>query len=349
MPLRIEDYALIGDCQTAALVGRDGSIDWLCFPRFDSPACFAALLGTPEHGRWQIAPGEPIRSVRRRYRPGTLILETEFETDSGAVTLIDFMPPRTDGPDLVRIVQGVRGEVRMRLDLVVRFDYGWVVPWVRRLPDERGGIRCTAGPDTLYCRTPVPLHGEGLHTVGDFTVKQGQRVPFKLSWSPTNEPEPPERVSEVMLRGTESWWKQWSSRCTYQGEWWEEVLRSLITLKALTFAPTGGMVAAATTSLPEHIGGVRNWDYRYCWLRDAAFTLYALMSCGYYEEALAWRNWLLRAVAGDPGDLQIMYGPSGERRLTELELGWLPGYEGSRPVRTGNAAVRQFQLDVYGE
>ena len=349
MPLRIEDYALIGDCQTAALVGRDGSIDWLCFPRFDSPACFAALLGSPEHGRWQIAPAEPIRSVRRRYRPGTLILETEFETDSGAVTLIDFMPPRTDGPDLVRIVQGVRGEVRMRLDLVVRFDYGWVVPWVRRLPDERGGIRCTAGPDTLYCRTPVPLHGEGLHTVGDFTVKQGQRVPFKLSWSPTNEPEPPERVSEVMLRGTESWWKQWSSRCTYQGEWREEVLRPLITLKALTFAPTGGMVAAATTSLPEHIGGVRNWDYRYCWVRDATFTLYAFLTGGYTDEAEAWREWLVNAVAGTPDELQIMYGVGGERRLTELELDWLPGYEGSAPVRIGNAAYQQRQLDIYGE
>ena len=349
MPLRIEDYALIGDCQTAALVGKDGAIDWLCLPRFDSPACFAALLGTPEHGRWLITPAEEVRSVRRRYRPGTLILETEFETDSGAVTLIDFMPPRTSTPDLVRIVHGLRGEVPMRVELIVRFDYGWVVPWVRRLPDERSGIRCTAGPDTLYCRTPVPLHGEGLHTVGAFTVKAGQRVPFKLSWSPTYEPEPPERVSEVMLRGTESWWKQWSSRCTYQGEWREEVLRSLITLKALTYAPTGGMVAAATTSLPEHIGGVRNWDYRYCWVRDATFTLYAFLTGGYTDEAAAWREWLVNAVAGTPDELQIMYGVGGERRLTELELDWLPGYEGSAPVRAGNAAYRQRQLDIYGE
>ncbi len=349
MPLRIEDYALIGDCQAAALVGKDGSIDWLCLPRFDSPACFAALLGTPEHGRWKIAPAQEVRSVRRRYRPGTLILETEFETDTGAVTLIDFMPPRSNAPDVVRIVAGVRGEVPMQMELIVRFDYGWVVPWVRRLPDERNGMRATAGPDTIYFRTPVSLRGENLHTVADFVVKQGQRIPFKLVWSPTNEPEPAERVSEVMLRSTENFWKQWSNRCTYKGEWREEVLRSLITLKALTYAPTGGIVAAATTSLPEEIGGVRNWDYRYCWVRDATFTLYALLTGGYTDEAEAWREWLINAVAGTPDELQIMYGVGGERRLTELELDWLPGYENSSPVRVGNAAYKQRQLDIYGE
>ena len=349
MPLPIEDYALIGDCQTACLVGKDGSIDWLCFPRFDSPACFAALLGTPEHGRWQIAPAGEVVSVRRRYRPGTLILETEFETATGAVTLIDFMPLRDLAPEVMRIVHGVRGEVPMRMELIVRFDYGWVVPWVHKLPDERGGIRATAGPDTLYIRTPVPLRGEGLHTVADFTVKAGQRVPFKLSWAPTYRPEPPERVSDAMLRATENWWRQWSARCTYQGEWRDEVLRSLITLKALTYSPTGGIVAAATTSLPEGIGGVRNWDYRYCWVRDATFTLYALLTGGYLDEAAAWREWLVNAVAGTPDELQIMYGVAGERRLTELELDWLPGYQNSSPVRVGNAAYKQRQLDIYGE
>jgi GH15 family glucan-1,4-alpha-glucosidase len=346
MPARIEEYALIGDCQTAALVARDGSIDWLCFPRFDSGACFAALLGTPEHGRWLLAPAEPVRTVRRRYRPGTLILETDYETDSGCVTVIDWMPLRTVVPDVMRIVEGKRGQVPMRMELVIRFDYGWIVPWVRHT--DRG-IRATAGPDTLYCRTDVELRGENLRTVADFTVSAGQRIPFTLTWSPTHRPEPEEREAERSLRETEAWWREWSDRCTYQGEWRDAVLRSLITLKALTYTPTGGVVAAVTTSLPEQLGGERNWDYRYCWLRDATFTLYALMAGGYTEEACAWREWLVNAVAGNPSEIQIMYGLAGERRLTELELGWLPGYEGASPVRVGNAAYNQHQLDVYGE
>lgn len=346
MPARIEEYALIGDCETAALVARDGSIDWLCFPRFDSGACFAALLGTPEHGRWLLAPAGPIRTIRRRYRPGTLILETDYETDSGCVTLIDWMPLRTVVPDVMRIVEGRSGQVPMRMELVIRFDYGWIVPWVRH---TARGIRAIAGPDTLYCRTDVELRGENLHTVANFTVSAGQRVPFTLTWSPTHRPEPGEREAEQSLRETEAWWREWSDRCTYQGEWRDAALRSLITLKALTYAPTGGVVAAVTTSLPEQLGGVRNWDYRYCWLRDATFTLYALMSGGYTEEACAWREWLINAVAGNPSEIQIMYGLAGERRLTELELGWLPGYEGASPVRIGNAAYNQHQLDVYGE
>ena len=346
MAARIEDYALIGDCQTAALVCRNGSIDWLCLPQFDSAACFAALLGTAEHGRWLLAPGDEPRAVRRRYRPGTLVLETEFETDTGAVTVIDFMPLRTRHPDLMRIVVGTRGQVRMALDLVIRFDYGSVVPWVRH---HDGGIRATAGPDTLYVRSPVTLTGRGLRTVAEFTVTAGERVPFELVWAPTYEPEPAAGDPDESLRHTEDWWSEWSGRCTFRGEWDEAVLRSLITLKALTYAPTGGIVAAPTTSLPEHIGGVRNWDYRYCWLRDATFTLYALMVGGYTDEASAWREWLINAVAGTPSTLQIMYGVGGERRLTELELPWLPGYEQSAPVRVGNAAYGQHQLDVYGE
>jgi GH15 family glucan-1,4-alpha-glucosidase len=337
---------MIGDCQTAALVALDGSIDWLCFPRFDSGACFAALLGTPEHGRWQIAPAEGIRSISRRYRDQTLILETEYETDSGAATVIDWMPIRTAEPDLLRIVVGTRGQVAMRMELVIRFDYGSIVPWVRR---TGRGIRATAGPDTLYCNTDIPLRGADMHTTADFTVSAGQRVAFELTWTPTHLPAPPERDPEQSLRETEDWWRAWASRCTYQGEWREAVLRSLITLKALTYAPTGGLVAAVTTSLPEQIGGVRNWDYRYCWLRDATFTLYALMSGGYTDEARAWREWLINAVAGMPSQIQIMYGLAGERRLTELELPWLPGYAGSAPVRIGNAAHQQLQLDVYGE
>ena len=346
MPSRIEDYALIGDCATAALVARDGSIDWLCLPRFDSGACFAALLGTPEHGRWLLAPAGRIHNTRRRYRESTLILETEYETDEGAVTLIDWMPPRTAAPALMRIVQGKRGQVRMRMELIIRFDYGWVVPWVRR---TQRGIRATAGPDTLHFRTGIELRGEDLHTVADFSVSAGQCIPFELSWCPTHWPEPEEKKPEQNLRDTEDWWKEWSNRCTYQGEWREAVLRSLVTLKALTYAPTGGLVAAATTSLPEQLGGVRNWDYRYCWLRDATFTLYALMNSGYTQEARAWREWLVNAVAGSPSEIQIMYGLAGERRLTELELDWLPGYEGAAPVRIGNAACGQYQLDVYGE
>ncbi|HEV8712746.1 MAG TPA: glycoside hydrolase family 15 protein [Candidatus Binatia bacterium] len=346
MPSRIEEYALIGDCETAALVARDGSIDWLCVPRFDSGACFAALLGAPDQGRWRLAPSGTFRMVRRRYREGTLILETDYETDSGAVTLIDWMPPRTAGPDVMRIVEGKRGHVPMRMELIVRFDYGWIVPWVRW---TARGIRVTAGPDTLYCRTPVALRGEELRTVAEFTVSAGQRVPFELTWTPTHQPEPEAKEVEQCLRDSDAWWQEWVGRCTYQGEWREAVVRSLITLKALTYAPTGGVVAAPTTSLPEQLGGVRNWDYRYCWLRDATFTLYALMSGGYTEEARAWREWLLNAVAGSPSELQIMYGLGGERRLTELELDWLLGYEGASPVRIGNAAYQQHQLDVYGE
>ena len=346
MASRIEDYALIGDCHTAALVGRDGSIDWLCFPRFDSAACFASLLGTPDHGRWLIAPAGEIQHIHRRYRPGTLVLETEYRTDGGAVRLIDFMPLRSRTPELMRIVEGVSGTVSMHMDLAIRFDYGSVVPWVRRSPH---GIRATAGPETLYCRTDAALTGRGLRTVAEFTVTAGQRVPFELAWSPTHESEPELSDPELSLRETEEWWTAWSDRCTFQGEWREAVLRSLITLKALTYAPTGGIVAAATTSLPECLGGVRNWDYRYCWLRDATFTLYALKVGGYTDEASAWREWLVNAVAGTPSTLQIMYGLAGERRLTELELKWLPGYEGAAPVRIGNAAHEQHQLDVYGE
>jgi GH15 family glucan-1,4-alpha-glucosidase len=346
MALRIEDYALIGDCETGALVGRDGSIDWLCLPRFDAGACFAALLGTPEHGRWQLAPSGEIRHVTRRYVPDTLVLETEFTADHGKVKLIDFMPPRTETPELIRIVEGVAGEVRMCMDLAVRFDYGSVVPWVRR---TRDGIRATAGPETLYLRTPAELSGHGLRTVAEFTVRAGQRVPFELAWSPTHAAEPQSCDPDASLRDTQAWWTAWSAKCTFTGTWRDPVVRSLITLKALTFAPTGGIVAAATTSLPECLGGVRNWDYRLCWLRDATFTLYALMVGGYTDEAAAWREWLVNAVAGTPSKLQIMYGLAGERRLTELELPWLPGYEGSVPVRIGNAAHQQHQLDVYGE
>jgi GH15 family glucan-1,4-alpha-glucosidase len=346
MPSRIEDYALIGDCQTAGLVARNGSIDWLCFPRFDSPACFAALLGTSDHGRWLLAPATEVRQIRRRYRPGTLVLETEYETDSGVVTVIDFMPPRGGTPDLIRIVEGTRGEVPMQMVLTIRFDYGSVVPWVRRTDD---GIRAIAGPETLYCRTRTELTGKGLHTVANFTIVAGQRLPFELAWSPTHGREPEPLDAERSLTETERWWSEWSNRCAFEGEWRDAVVRSLITLKALTYAPTGGIVAAPTTSLPEQIGGVRNWDYRYCWLRDATFTLYSLMAGGYTEEACAWREWLVNAVAGIPSELQIMYGLGGERRLTELELEWLPGYEGSSPVRIGNAAYRQHQLDVYGE
>ncbi len=346
MTLPIEDYALIGDCETAALVGRDGSIDWLCLPRFDSGACFAALLGSPEHGRWQIVPAEPIRAVRRRYLPETLILETEYETDNGVVKLIDWMPLRTTSLDVFRLVVGVRGRVAMRMELVIRFDYGSIVPWVRR--HERG-IRAIAGPDTLYCRTDATLRGENLSTVADFTIVEGQRLPFALTWTPTMQPEPPLRDAEESLRSTETWWQTWAGSCTYQGNWREAVLRSFITLKALTYAPTGGIVAAPTTSLPEQLGGVRNWDYRYCWLRDATFTLYALMIGGYIQEAQEWRQWLVNTVAGAPEKLQILYGVAGERRITEMELDWLPGYEGAKPVRIGNAAHQQNQLDVYGE
>ncbi|HEY3197530.1 MAG TPA: glycoside hydrolase family 15 protein [Nitrospirales bacterium] len=344
--MRIEDYALIGDTQSAALVGRNGSIDWLCLPRFDSGACFAALLGDQHHGRWLLSPRNDVRRTQRRYRPGTLILETEFETDEGTVRVVDCMPPREKEPDVVRMVCGVRGRVRMRMELVIRFDYGRTIPWVQNL---RGAIHAVAGPDAVILYTPVATHGEGLTTVAEFVVDEGQQVPFVLVWHPSHLPPPEPIEAASAIEDSQTWWSNWSDRCTHTGEWREEVVRSLITLKALTYAPTGGIVAAATTSLPEALGGVRNWDYRYCWIRDATFTLYALMTAGYTEEAAAWRDWLLRSVAGDPAQLQIMYGPGGERRLTEIELPWLPGYEESSPVRIGNAAVDQFQLDVYGE
>lgn len=345
MPL-IEDYALIGDCETAALVSRQGSIDWLCFPRFDSPACFAALLGTPENGHWQLVPCAPVTSVRRRYLGDTAILETEFTTEEGVVAVIDFMPVRSGLPDVVRIVVGRRGKVQMRMELVLRFDYGSVVPWVQRIPR---GISAVGGPDSVRLCTPVPLRGEHFHTVADFVVAEGERVPFDLTWFPSHEPPGPELDPEDALRTTEEWWTSWAARCTVEGPWREAVMRSLITLKALTYNRTGAIVAAPTTSLPEKFGGVRNWDYRYCWLRDATFTLLALLNAGYTDEARAWREWLVRAVAGRPDQIHIMYGVAGERRLTEIELPWLPGFGASRPVRIGNAAHSQFQLDIFGE
>jgi GH15 family glucan-1,4-alpha-glucosidase len=346
MTLRIEDYALIGDCYTAALVGRDGSIDWLCWPRFDSTACFAALLGEVDNGRWLIAPKDSPLCARRRYRPGTLILETEFETESGRAVIVDFMIP-ADGAHLVRIVKGLSGRVAFQTELVVRFNYGATVPWVTRLDD--GSIDALAGPERVVLRTPVALYGEDLRTLGEFAVEAEQSLPFVLSYgSSFQSPPPPIDCFDALAR-TEAFWRQWSDRCPDVGPWTEAVKRSLITLKALTYAPTGGIVAAATTSLPEHLGGVRNWDYRYCWLRDATFTLRALMHLGYYEEAQAWRDWLMRAVAGSPDQIQIMYGVGGERWLPEQIVPWLTGYEKSAPVRIGNDASRQLQLDVFGE
>jgi GH15 family glucan-1,4-alpha-glucosidase len=343
---RIEDYGLIGDLQTAALVGRDGSIDWACFPRFDSGACFAALLGTAEHGRWIVAPRTDAWEQSRRYLPGTLVLETAWETDTGAVRLIDFMPPRGKAPDIVRIVEGIRGEVELSSELVIRYDYGLTVPWLRRVDGVRIAV---AGPDALRFRTPVEHRGENLRTIGEFTVREGERVPFVLTWYPSNEEPPDEVDAEHALQDTVDYWASWTEQCRYDGKWRDEVIHSLTVLKALTYAPTGGMVASPTTSLPEKIGGERNWDYRFCWLRDATLTLLAFINAGFLEEARAWRVWLLRAAAGDPAALQIMYGVAGERRLTEIALDWLPGYEDSRPVRAGNAASEQFQLDVYGE
>jgi GH15 family glucan-1,4-alpha-glucosidase len=346
MPSRLEDYALIGDCYTAALVGRDGSIDWLCFPRFDSGACFAALLGAPQHGRWLLAPHGEARATRRRYRGNTLVLETEHETEGGAVTVIDCMPVRSQAPDLVRVVEGKRGSVRLRMELIVRFDYGSIVPWVQRID---GGISAIAGPDRLILRTATSLVNENFTTTADFTVSAGERAAFTLTWHPSYEYAPPLTDPGDAILQTERWWREWAEHCCYQGPYRDAVVRSLITLKAMTYAPTGGIVAAPTTSLPEQLGGVRNWDYRFCWLRDATLTLLSLLNAGYIDEARAWRNWLLRAVAGHPAEAQIMYGLAGERRLTEWEVPWLPGYEGARPVRIGNAASNQFQLDVYGE
>ncbi|HWB71734.1 MAG TPA: glycoside hydrolase family 15 protein [Egibacteraceae bacterium] len=350
MSQRLEDYAFVGDTETVALVCRSGSVDWLCLPRFDSGACFAALLGDRSHGRWLLAPAGRVRAVRRRYRPGTLVLETEFDADGGTVRIVDAMPPRDlqrgAQHDLVRVVEGVRGRVAMRMELVVRFDYGWVVPWVQR---QDGRLGFVAGPDALVLATPVQTRGKDQTTVAEFAVGEGDRVPFVLAWHPSHEPAAEPVDAETAVDATTDWWQQWSQQLRYDGEWKQAVDRSLITLKALTYSPTGGIVAAPTTSLPERLGGVRNWDYRYVWLRDATFTLLALLLGGCRREAVAWRDWLLRAVAGDPARLQILYGPAGERRLTELELPWLPGYEASAPVRIGNDACAQVQLDVYGE
>jgi GH15 family glucan-1,4-alpha-glucosidase len=343
---RIEDYAVIGDLQTAALVGRDGSIDWLCLPRFDSPACFAALLDSNDAGRWQIAPAAGGTCTRRRYRGDSLVLETEWETPEGTVRVVDVMPPRGQAPDVVRVVEGVRGRVAMRSELRLRFDYGSVMPWVKHRGTTFAAI---AGPDAAWLSTDVPLHGEAGSTWADFEVGEGDRVPFVLTWAPSHEPAPDAVDGLQAVDDTQRFWEEWIASCRYRGEWSDAVRRSLITLKALTYAPTGGIVAAATTSLPETLGGSRNWDYRYCWLRDATFTLQALMWSGFDGEARAWREWLLRAVAGNPADLKIMYGLDGTRRLPEYELPWLGGYEGSAPVRIGNGAADQHQLDVWGE
>jgi len=351
-PPRIEDYAVIGDGQTLALVSRRGSIDWLCWPRFDSAACFAALLGTVDHGHWQLAPRGRAK-VTRRYRDDSLILETTFETDGGAVTLVDFMPPRGQASDVVRVVRGERGKVDMHMDLTVRFDYGSALPWVtQQRAGSAGGINlleAIAGPDRVTLRTAATLTGRGKHTVADFTVAGGEQMEFVLTYSPSHTATPQAVDVGIALKETEDYWREWSSRGQFDGRWREAVMRSLITLKALIYEPTGGIVAAATTSLPEKLGGARNWDYRYCWLRDATFTLLALMDAGYTEEAGRWSGWLVRALAGAPSQAQIMYGLGGERRLTEWEVAWLPGFRQSRPVRIGNGAALQTQLDIYGE
>jgi GH15 family glucan-1,4-alpha-glucosidase len=343
----IEDYGLIGDCETAALVGRDGSIDWLCWPAFDSDACFAALLGTRQNGRWLIAPAEAVKSRSRRYWDNSLILETRFATVGGVVALIDFMPPRGDASDIVRLVRGVTGRVKLKMELVIRFGFGADIPWVRRTED--GALLAIGGPDMAVLRTPVETRGVDLTTVAEFDVSEGDSIPFVLTYGPSHLPLPRPIDPARALRDTEDFWTEWCSHCSYQGAHRDLVMRSLITLKALTYEPSGGIVAAPTTSLPEKLGGARNWDYRFCWLRDATFTLLALMNSGYTEEAAAWHNWLLRAVAGSPASMQIMYGIMGQRRLLEWEASWLPGYEGARPVRVGNAAHAQLQLDVYGE
>ena len=347
MALRIEDYAMIGDCETAALVGCDGSIDWLCWPRFDSAACFAGLLGTPENGRWLLSPASAPLEIKRRYRPGTLILETEFRTETGTAAVIDFMPPADGVADLVRIVSGLSGTVHFQTELVIRFDYGSTVPWVTR--NEDGTIEAIAGPERMVLRTSADVHGEDLKTVGDFIVGAGQSVAFVLSYGRSFEALAAPIDPVASLQRTETYWREWSDRCPEAGPWTDAVKRSLITLKALTYAPTGGIVAAVTTSLPERLGGTRNWDYRFCWLRDATFTLLAFLHLGYHQEATVWTEWLLRAVAGHPGQIQIVYGIGGERRLPELVIPWLPGYENSAPVRIGNAASEQLQLDIFGE
>jgi GH15 family glucan-1,4-alpha-glucosidase len=347
VPSRIEDYALIGDTRTSALVARDGSIDWLCFPRFDSPALFAALLGDDEAGSWKIAPAEPVLGITRRYRGDTLVLETDMTTASGTVRIVDAMSHRSGENVVLRLVQGLRGRVRMRSETRLRFDYGSVVPWVRRIDEHT--LEAVAGPEAVALRTTAPLEGHDLATVAEFSIAEGQSVPFSLNWYPSYQKRPAPLDVRHVIDVEEAWWADWMAGCTYDGLWQDAVRRSLVTLKGLTYAPSGGIVAAVTTSLPECIGGVRNWDYRYCWLRDATITLLALLDAGFTDEAKAWREWLLRAVAGDPSKVQIMYGVAGERRLTEYEVPWLPGYEGSSPVRVGNAAVDQFQLDVYGE
>jgi GH15 family glucan-1,4-alpha-glucosidase len=343
---RIESYAILGDLHTAALVSRRGGIDWLAFPHFDSGACFAALLGDDSNGTWQLSPAGAPECTRRRYRGDSMILETEWETTTGAVRIIDFMPPRGEAPDVIRIVEGISGRVEMQTTLRVRFDYGSIVPWVRRMG---GALRMIAGPDSVCVHSAIPLHAKDMAHHAQFTVSAGDRIPFVMTWQQSHLPVPQPVDAEAALRDTETGWTQWVARCHYDGEWRDAVIRSLATLKALTYEPTGGIVAAATTSLPEAIGGERNWDYRYCWLRDATMTLQALLYAGCTDEAKAWREWLLRAVAGDPHKMQIMYGISGERRLTEYTLPWLSGYEGSLPVRVGNEASGQFQLDVYGE
>ncbi len=350
MSANIETYALIGNCHTAALVGSDGSIDWLCLPNFGSGACFAALLGTPDHGRWLLAPAGPF-TVARRYRPDTMILETDFTTSTGTVRVVDFMPRPGGTPqvtvDVVRIVRPVRGTVTLRMDVAFRFDYGHVKPWVQKYD---GGVRAIAGPDAVVLRTQVGLRGEGFRTVADFTVGEGDGdTPFVLTYFASHLPPPPDPDPARMERETAAFWSDWSGKYPADHPYREAVMRSLLALKAMTFEPTGGIVAAPTTSLPEELGGVRNWDYRFCWIRDATLTLYALLSAGYEAESDAWRAWLLRAAAGSPEDLQIMYGIHGERRLSEFELPWLPGYGDSKPVRVGNGAHDQFQLDVYGE
>jgi GH15 family glucan-1,4-alpha-glucosidase len=349
MPAHIEDYALVGDGKTAALISHEGSVDWLCWPRFDSGACFAALLGSDEHGSWRLAPAVDGPVTRtRRYRDGTLILETDHETAEGAVTVIDFMPPGNGASQLVRIVEGKRGTVPMSMKLTLRFDYGLSVPWVTRLSHGHG-IKAVVGPDTVVLRTPVQMRGENMHTVAEFTVSEGERIPFVLAYSASHERAPAAKDPFAALEHTERHWREWIAQCRVTGRYAEPIRRSLITLKALAYEPTGGIVAAPTTSLPERLGGSRNWDYRFCWLRDATITLLALMRCGFYDEARAWRIWLERALAGSPAQAQILYGVAGERRVPEMELPWLPGYEGARPVRIGNKAVGQLQLDVYGE